>query len=121
MGVYTPVMPAGSAQKKLPKKPWPKVPQVPCITLSDDQEAKVRLHALKLLKQYVPFKPDGSPDQVACYREVVETTGWTKTAGSGTTCGFLCHWLMWRLGVAEPFILNWNDPDRGAEETYGAN
>ncbi len=101
--------------------------------LSRDQMTAVRAFGLDLLKKYVPFKKDSKE-----YQEVTGSPGtktWTKVhvehtdeAGkvvvdqdSGTTCGFLCHWLMWQLGVTNAKILNWEDPRRKTSYKSGFN
>jgi hypothetical protein len=71
----------------------------------------LRKYAMRLMDEYVPFTCGD-----AKYQEVVEKTGWKKTPDSGTTCGFLCQWLMWKLGVGDPKVLNWNTV-RGTWET----
>ena len=86
------------------------------MQLNGEQLDVVRQKALELLYFYVPFERDD-----ARYAEVVSATGWVKTPNSGTTCGFLCHWLMWRLGVANSDIVNWNDQERGLRFVPGRN
>ncbi len=82
-----------------------------------DQMTILRRYAMQLIDQYVPFERGD-----AKYKEVVETTGWRKAPDNpGTTCGFLCHWLMWKLGVGDPAILNWTDPSRSTKFLIGAN
>jgi len=65
--------------------------------LNGEQVGLVRQNARDLLNSVLPYK-DGEPN----YNVVCKDYG-----GSGTTCGFLCHWLLWRLGVSE---LNVVDP-----------
>lgn len=86
------------------------------MTPSADQMQQIRTYAMELIRATVPFKQGD-----AKYKEVVETTGWRKTDTSGTTCGFLCHWMMWKLGVKERTILNWTDTARGTKFTSGRN
>jgi len=81
------------------------------------QMSILRDYALRLLADNVPFQRGD-----AKYKEIVETTGWRKTPDNpGTTCGFLCHWLMWKLGVGDPAILNWTDASRKTKFVVGAN
>lgn len=40
--------------------------------------------------------------------------------GAGTTCGFLCHWLMWRLGCCERFV-NRTDHSKNMRYVPGTN
>ena len=87
------------------------------MTPTAGEMAALRDYAMRLIKDKVPFHRDD-----ATYKEIVETTGWRKTpTNPGTTCGFLCHWLMWKLGVGDPKILNWPDPSRNAEWKVGQN
>lgn len=76
-----------------------------------DFEKTYRDAAMELLSRYVPFQKGD-----AAFNEVCRDFG-----GSGTTCGFLCHWLMWRLGVRDPKIVNWTDPAAGLKYTPGMN
>jgi hypothetical protein len=43
---------------------------------------------------------------------------WT---GGGTTCGFLPHWLLWRLGCKDTKLINRYEPDTAFTYTDGAN
>jgi len=43
---------------------------------------------------------------------------WT---GGGTTCGFLCHWLLYRLGCTDATLVNREAPDRGLSYVDGRN
>lgn len=67
--------------------------------------------AMQLLQLYVPFIQGDSK-----FAEVCKDFG-----GSGTTCGFLCHWLMWRLGCRDPKIVNRSDPSSGLKYRIGMN
>lgn len=81
------------------------------------QMVTLRSYAMRLIANNVPFQRGDDK-----YKEIVETTGWRKTPDNpGTTCGFLCHWLMWKLGVGDPKILNWTDPSRNTKFIVGAN
>lgn len=46
------------------------------------------------------------------------TADWT---GGGTTCGFLCHWLLYRIGCTDATLVNHNAPDRGLSYVDGRN
>lgn len=81
---------------------------LPNITLTSDEAST---YAMELLKLYVPFEP-GDPK----FAEVCKDFG-----GSGTTCGFLCHWLMWRLGIRDPSIVNRAEPSDGLKYHIGMN
>jgi hypothetical protein len=85
---------------------------------------KIRQYALSEVLRVVPFCRDcAHSDQKthrAAYEEVVEATGFKWQPGAqGTTCGFLCHWLLWRIGVQDPGIVNWTDTKRGTTFTSG--
>jgi hypothetical protein len=41
--------------------------------------------------------------------------------GSGTTCGFLPHWLLWRLGCTDADAINRSVPERGFKFRIGQN
>lgn len=43
---------------------------------------------------------------------------WT---GGGTTCGFLVHWLLFRLGYRNAHVVNRNEPEAGLKYVDGAN
>jgi hypothetical protein len=62
----------------------------------------VRGYAMELVQSVVPYQQGDSN-----YNQVVAATGWSKQGSSGTTCGFLCHWMLWKLGVRNYDILNW--------------
>jgi hypothetical protein len=70
-----------------------------------------RAQALALLAEYVP-----SDTGDAHFGEIAQ-----DYTGGGTTCGFLCHWLMWRLGARDPAIVNRNDPANGLSYVDGRN
>src|SRR5437879_4745095 len=57
--------------------------------LNDDQIVLMRKCADYLLRTILPYKA-GEDD----FWDVCKDYG-----GSGTTCGYLCHWLLWRLGA----------------------
>jgi len=87
------------------------------MTPSAGEIAVLRDYAMRLIDENVPFQRGD-----AKYKEIVESTGWRKTpTNPGTTCGFLCHWLMWKLGVGDPAILNWTDTSRGTQWKIGQN
>jgi hypothetical protein len=68
--------------------------------LNGEQVEQMRRSAFFLLDTMLPFK-----DTDAAYKEICKDYG-----GAGTTCGFLCHWLMWRLGVADKTRVNRDAP-----------
>lgn len=81
---------------------------LPNITLTPEEAST---YALELLKMYVPFEP-GDPKFSEVCRDF---------EGRGTTCGFLCHWLMWKLGVRDPQIVNRTDASCGLKYKPGLN
>jgi hypothetical protein len=82
------------------------------MLMNGAQMKVIRQKAESLLKAYVPFKYGDAKSAAVC-------PGYS--AGAGTTCGYLCHWLMWRLGVKDPTRVNWNDPGRGLTAVSGQN
>lgn len=77
------------------------------VTLTPDT---VRDFAVQLVRGYVPFD-DGD----AKYAEVCK-----DYSNAGTTCGYLPHWMMWRLGVRSNLV-NRNEPKYGLHYVPGAN
>src|SRR5260221_14136698 len=71
----------------------------------------IRDKAEQLLDAYVPFKWGDTNSKQVC----------VGYSGMGTTCGFLCHWLLWRLGVTDAARVNWTDAERGLKMTPGEN
>jgi peptidoglycan hydrolase-like protein with peptidoglycan-binding domain len=80
-----------------PAKPGVKPPPTPD---SNDSLAARRQLAKRLIDAYVP-SDTGDPR----FSEIAQDYG-----GVGTTCGFLCHWLLWRLGCANREIVNRKAP-----------
>src|SRR5215831_2892941 len=68
--------------------------------LNGEQVGLVRQNARDLLNSVLKngFKQGDDNFKVVC-----------KDWGGGTTCGFLCHWLLWRLGVSEQNLVNPGD------------
>jgi hypothetical protein len=58
------------------------------MRLNGEQVELMRGNAYILLDMILPFKTGDEKFNVVC-----------KDYSNGTTCGFLCHWLLWRLGV----------------------
>lgn len=81
------------------------------VLLADQDEDFIREFAMKLVGEYVP-----STTGDASFSEIAKDYG-----GAGTTCGYLCHWLMWRLGLRDPHIVNREEPDDGLHYVPGAN
>ena len=79
------------------------------LTISEEA---LREKARKLVESVVPFKYGD-----ANYQEVCKFF----QKGFGTSCGCLCHWMMYKLGAANPDIVNWTDPARGLSFLAGAN
>jgi hypothetical protein len=81
----------------------------------------------------------GTRDQIVslCERYLPETTdrnsyfhwhqiGFDSIAkdygqGSGTTCGFLPHWLLWRIGCSDANLVNRSVPEQGFKWRTGEN
>jgi hypothetical protein len=85
---------------------------------------KIRKYAVDLVLSRLPFcrscSHAGATTHLKYYQEIVEATGWKWQPGAtGTTCGFLCHWMLWQLGVTNKNILNWNDTGRGTKYIQG--
>ncbi|ODU00782.1 MAG: hypothetical protein ABS79_02785 [Planctomycetes bacterium SCN 63-9] len=96
------------------------------MTPTPDQMKKIREFAVSQLLGIVPFCRDCShpeqPTHLANYQAVVEATGYKWTPGAkGTTCGFLCHWLLDQIGAINADIVNWDNPKRGTKYTGGGN
>jgi hypothetical protein len=62
--------------------------------------AAIRVHAGILVRSYVPCDTGD-----AKFAHIAK-----DYKGGGTTCGFLCHWLMWRLGCNDAKIVNRAEP-----------
>lgn len=71
----------------------------------------VRKAASELLSHYVP-SDTGDKN----FAEIAKDFG-----GAGTTCGFLCHWLMFRLGCRDKSLVNRTEHDEGLRYVPGAN
>ena len=80
------------------------------IVLGGQDPQDIRDFAITLLNSYVP-----SDTGDATFAEVTKDYG-----GSGTTCGYLVHWLMWRLGCRENFV-NRNEPQDGLHYVNSQN
>ena len=80
----------------------------------------VRAMAFKLCEDYLPET-----------RQVNDYAHWGQIgfnniakdygAGSGTTCGFLPHWLLWRLGCRDNTLVNRSEPAEGLSYLIGNN
>jgi hypothetical protein len=68
--------------------------------LNGEQVGLVRRNARDLLESVLKNPPKQWNDS---FKDVC------KDYGGGTTCGFLCHWLLWRLGVSEQNLVNPGD------------
>jgi hypothetical protein len=80
--------------------------------MNGEQMDVIRARAAQLLEVYGVFKWGDAKSKQVC-------PGYAP--GFGTTCGFLCHFLMWRLGVKDATRVNWNDPSRGLKMGLDAN
>ena len=63
--------------------------------LNLEQVELLRAKARRLLKSMLPFNDVEGDPSLDKYNEVCKDYG-----GDGTTCGLLCHWLLWRLGAS---------------------
>ncbi|WP_425148721.1 DUF2272 domain-containing protein [Deinococcus sp.] len=80
------------------------VPAVP-VTPPARPVAEVRRQALALLSAYVPsVAGDGRFDEIAHDYGLACLS--MPSDECGTTCGFLPHWLLWRLGCGDLEIVN---------------
>ena len=61
--------------------------------MNGEQMDIIRAKAGQLLGAYGEFALGDAKSKQVCPGYAV---------GYGTTCGFLCHFLMWRLGVKDP-------------------
>ena len=87
------------AAKGGPPSPTDPPPIVPAAPPDASLEA-VRRGVDPLLAGYVPSDTgDGR------FEEIAQDFG-----GKGTTCGFLCHWLLWRLGCTDRDVVNRSAP-----------
>lgn len=82
------------------------------MRMNSEQMEVIRKRAAELIAWAVPFKYGDAKSKSIC-------VGYQP--GKGTTCGFLCHWLMWKLGVSDAARVNWTDPDRGLKSMAGEN
>ena len=80
--------------------------------MNGEQMDVIRAKAGQLLDVYGEFALGDAKSKQVCPGYAV---------GYGTTCGFLCHFLMWRLGVKDPTRVNWNDPSRNLTMVPGDN
>jgi hypothetical protein len=74
-----------------------------------------RAFAQRLIEQYVPYDLPYHKDfeqSIRMHNEIINRfrlpnhSTFSEYAGVGTTCGFLCQWLLFRLGVRDQNILN---------------
>lgn len=80
------------------------------LVLADQPE--LRPVAVALLNQYVPSDYEDKE-----FQEVING----DYGGGGTTCGFLVHWLMWRLGCRVKGLVNRTDAECGLNYVIGKN
>lgn len=86
----------------------PQVPSVAPAILTPDTAGPF---AVKLLRGYLPCDAGDVK-----FHEICED--WLM---KGTTCGFLPHWLMWRLGYRNPNVVNRHEPADGLRYLDGKN
>ncbi|WP_437679984.1 hypothetical protein [Sorangium sp. So ce131] len=63
----------------------------------------LRQEAVSLVRRFVP-----SDTGDAAFEEIAKDYG-----GKGTTCGYICHWLLWRIGCRDATVVNRNEPGDG--------
>ena len=62
----------------------------------------LRSRAAELVNEYLTSKGNQKFDHV-----FKDWGGYTvSTVGGGTSCGFPCHWMLWRLGCCDPGLVN---------------
>lgn len=88
--------------------PEPVVQDVPGEQLTADT---VSSYIDNLLLQYLPCV-EGDEH----FKEIAKDWG-----GGGTTCGFLVHWVLWRIRYLNAHVTNRNVPEDGLKYTNGAN
>jgi hypothetical protein len=71
----------------------------------------IRSLAMELIELYVPSETGDSR-----FQEISK-----DYLGSGTTCGFLCHWLLWKLGCRTSGLVNRTDPESHLEYKNSRN
>lgn len=86
------------------------------LTLPEDgilnrQPDLIHQVAAELLTMYVPSRYDDPK-----FQEIIN-----GDYGGGTTCGFLAHWLMWRLGCRVRGLVNRTEPDGGLNYVNSKN
>jgi len=74
-------------------------------------EVLLRSYVEHLITSYVPCDTGD-----VLFKEIAKDYG-----GSGTTCGFLCHWLMWRIGCRYKKTVNRDEPGDGLRYEVGKN
>lgn len=74
-----------------------------------------RDYAVALCEAYLPATGYTTVGQVG-FDHIVKD--WT---GGGTTCGFLVHWLLWKLGCLETPLVNRYEPDTRLNYVDGSN
>jgi len=93
---------------------------------SSEQLVKIRMYATQQVLDHLPFCRDCSHDDKSTHRqrydEIVSATGYKWNPGAtGTTCGYLCHWMLWTIGATNKTVVNWTDTARGTKYTYGSD
>ncbi len=76
------------------------------------QSEGLRMKARELVESVVPYTYGDAHFNEVCkfYQK-----------GFGTSCGCLCHWMLYYLGAKNPDIVNWTDTERGLKYLGGAN
>jgi hypothetical protein len=74
-----------------------------------------RQQAVQLLTSYFPVTGTFGQGQIG-FDHIAKDYG-----GSGTTCGFPTHWVLWRLSCDDSALVNRYEPDTGFTYTDGEN
>src|SRR5262249_21777979 len=75
--------------------------------------------AVALMQAYLPEAGTDGSGGVALGSVIFEHIA--RDYGSGTTCGFLPHWMLWRLGCTDTNLINRFEPDGGFRYANGQN
>lgn len=82
------------------------------MLLNGEQADGLRKKARELVASVVPFTyGDANYTKVCKFYQ----------KGYGTSCGCLCHWMLYELGASNADIVNWTDAGRGLRFIAGQN
>lgn len=86
-------------------------PLIVCYKMDPLTADEVGDYAVDAITRYLP-NDTGDP----CFAEIAKDFG-----GKGTTCGFLVHWLLWRIRYLNASITNRTEKEDGLKYVSGAN